>query len=767
MESRPGAAAPATPAEVDYASLWRTASAILPTWTLPDGVAASADVTAVAFGQDKAYAALWAALLEDLRLGAGWPRVNKLLSLDDEQPSDEPLPVDDHSLLLLFLHFCSFSWHSGGVVCSRMRFSCWRLVMSQSMAETDPTVFAAAFEFALPTRSKPPAVPSLSLSGFAHALRCLALHAALRREHAAHSQSEATGNGGSLPTRRQVFERLVAEVDEGVSQQLARLEARAQLGRLAPAAPPPREAREEARTRQVLQQRGKEEMEEETDELQCVRDAAAAIERAPQLWSLLFTGYSRPLPEASVAAVRVQAPARAPAPAPVQGAGGDDSTTATVVGKATAEVAAEAAAAEAAAEATLQACVGLGGMGEPLRGVRPSELRELAGELRCLCGVACTVPRLSTVHARLDDAPLSLLQLASLLRLATAAAAGGAAGGVAGGAPASPLDAALECRTHASLCSRLLALGRPLPLLPAPLPPLPAPGTRPRPQLPSVARHHMSDDAIEAALRPLCAADDGGDGGAYDALAAAERAAAAAADASTDERAARGALPCLLSEPLAPPPCSVEVLQLVRQAVLQSSDAMTAPAATVPAEAAAAPGIEVRSVALLRRAREAYAVELPADAPFSAHAATFFLLSMGNACLTAGQPRDALRRFAQARRAAAPLGGDDAAHGCVACCLGAACYALGRYALAAALFARALVARSDAHAGDAACHVLDLVLPLHNFAASLDCGGARSDAFVLYSRAEKLMRAQVSPGHPRMEIVLGNMSRQQSIVFSS
>ena len=63
-------------------------------------------------------------------------------------------------------------------------------------------------------------------------------------------------------------------------------------------------------------------------------------------------------------------------------------------------------------------------MGAPLRGVRPAELRELAGELRCVCGVAASVAKLAAAQSRLDEAPLSLLQLASLLRLGTAAAAG-------------------------------------------------------------------------------------------------------------------------------------------------------------------------------------------------------------------------------------------------------------------------------------------------------------------------------------------------------
>ena len=62
------------------------------------------------------------------------------------------------------------------------------------------------------------------------------------------------------------------------------------------------------------------------------------------------------------------------------------------------------------------------GIGAPLRGVRLAELRELAGELRCVCGVAASVAKLAAAHARLDEAPLSLLQLASLLRLGTAAA---------------------------------------------------------------------------------------------------------------------------------------------------------------------------------------------------------------------------------------------------------------------------------------------------------------------------------------------------------
>ena len=95
MSTRHGDATPTAPAEVDYPSFFRTAAAILPAWTLPDGLAASADdvaaisprLTAISFGQDKAYAALWAAMLEDIRHGS-WARVSKLLSLDGVAQTD-------------------------------------------------------------------------------------------------------------------------------------------------------------------------------------------------------------------------------------------------------------------------------------------------------------------------------------------------------------------------------------------------------------------------------------------------------------------------------------------------------------------------------------------------------------------------------------------------------------------------------------------------------------------------------------------------------
>lgn len=64
--------------------------------------------------------------------------------------------------------------------------------------------------------------------------------------------------------------------------------------------------------------------------------------------------------------------------------------------------------------------------------------------------------------------------------------------------------------------------------------------------------------------------------------------------------------------------------------------------------------------------------------------------------------------------------------------------------------------------------VLDVALALHNLAAAVDCkGGMRSDAFVLYRRAEALMRSVVTPVHPRMEILLGNLHRQHCVVYDT
>ena len=113
------------------------------------------------------------------------------------------------------------------------------------------------------------------------------------------------------------------------------------------------------------------------------------------------------------------------------------------------------------------------------------------------------------------------------------------------------------------------------------------------------------------------------------------------------------------------------------------------------------------------------------------------------------------------RRGPAPLPPSDPAHGCIACCLGAACFELRHFALAAALFGRALCARS----AGSDCHVLDVALALHNWAASVDCRGARGDAFVLFRRAETLMRSAVEPSHPRMEVLLGNMRRQHAVSY--
>ena len=61
--------------------------------------------------------------------------------------------------------------------------------------------------------------------------------------------------------------------------------------------------------------------------------------------------------------------------------------------------------------------------------------------------------------------------------------------------------------------------------------------------------------------------------------------------------------------------------------------------------------------------------------------------------------------------------------------------------------------------------MLDTVLALHNLAASIECAGARTEAYLLYKRAEALLRREVSPVHPRMEVVLANLSRQHQLVY--
>ena len=423
--------------------------------------------------------------------------------------------------------------------------------------------------------------------------------------------------------------------------------------------------------------------------LQCARDAAREIEQRSQPWSLLFTAYASELPTHG----------RHPAGA---------------------ESESGAAAADGGA-ADGGAADGNAG-GDVPNGVRAEALQQLLLDFalhRAACGAAAV--RAASARLGLSEAvPLSLVQLVALLL-------GTVAGTLVLPGTATPLQDALSLGSVAALCSRLLALGRPLPLLPLPpLPPLPAGSSL---HLPAATKYHMSDDAIEAGLERLAAlGGEGGEGG---------------------EGGKGAAMPSLLSEALAPPPCSAGVLRLVRQAVLYAEGG-----------GAAAPDDAARALALLRQARERHARELGATAQFPPTAAAFFLIAMGNACLAARRPADALTHFVLARPAAAPLPPADATHAHVACALGSACFFMHRYSLAAALFARTLVARTVQDS-----HVLDTVLALHNLAASIECAGAGTDAYVLYRRAEALMRREINPVHPRMEVLLGNLSRQQHLHY--
>jgi hypothetical protein len=620
--------------------------------------------------------------------------------------------VDGDALTLLFLHFCSFSWHSGQLICRRLRLPGWHLAMEHlATAEqlgggehvetmeplgTFASQSAAAFRHASQPSS---AVPSLTLGGFVRALRWLALSSAMALWYDSLEASvgfspsqllaavvESTGRTFAAATRHwqaQAGLRAAPATAEGSRADLAADEPQlasdeagdADLGQgheLASAWPPsaaPRSGR------------------------QCVRDAAREIEQNAQPWSLLFTAYASELPIHSRHPAGIES----------------ESNAAAADGNAADGNAAKGNAADCNAG------------GDVPCGVRAEALQQLLLDF-ALHRAACGAAAVRTASARLglsEAVPLSLVQLVALL-LGTVTGAAVLPG------TATPLHEALSLASNAALCSRLLALGRPLPLPLPPLPPLPT-GSSLASQLPAAAKYHMSDDAIEAGLERLLARSSGGGG----------------------EGGKGAAMPSLLSEALAPPPCSAGVLRLVRQAVLYGEGG-----------GAAAPNDATRALALLRQAREAHARELGAMAQFPPTAAAFFLIAMGNACLAARRPADALAHFVFARRAAAPLRPTDATHAHVACALGSACFFLHRYSLAAALFARTLVARTVQDS-----HVLDTVLALHNLAASIECAGAGTDAYVLYRRAEALMRREVNPVHPRMEVLLGNLSRQQHLLY--
>ena len=645
---------------------------------------------------------------------------------DDDEASQEStsqilarvFTVDGDALTLLFLHFCSFSWHSGQLICRRLRLPGWHLAMEHLATAEQPgggehvetreplRTFASQSAAAFGHASRPSSVvPSLTLGGFVCALRWLALSSALALWYDSLEASVGLSPSQLLAAVVESAGRTFAAATRHWQAQagLRAAPATAEGGRVDLAADGPQLASDEAGDDADLRQ-GHElasawppSAVAALSGLQCARDAVREIEQNAQPWSLLFTAYASALPTHSRHPAGIESESGAAA---AEGNAADGNT------------------------AEGNAADGNAG-GDVLRGMHAEALQQLLLDFalhRAACGAAAV--RMLSARLGLSEAvPLSLVQLVALLL-------GTVTGTVMLPGTATPLHEALSLASNAALCSRLLALGRPLPLPLPPLPPLPA-GSSLASQLPAAAKYHMSDDAIEAGLERLLAHSSGGGGG------------------EGGEGGKGAAMPSLLNEALAPPPCSAGVLRLVRQAVLYGEGG-----------GAAAPDDATRALTLLRQAREAYARELGATAQFPPTAAAFFLIAMGNACLAARRPADALAHFALARRAAAPLRATDATHAHVACALGSACFFLQRYSLAAALFARTLVARTVQDS-----HVLDTVLALHNLAASIECAGAGTDAYVLYRRAEALMRREVNPVHPRMEVLLGNLSRQQHLLY--
>ena len=758
-------AKPAKHTDVEQARFWRTAVGVLPSWLVPTELAEQPAVaidklfverlalekmalgapreTAMFFAKAEAEAEakaeadaveVWRNFLADF---AALPTAQPVQAApvsrdeegeeqekeeekeeeqeDDDDDEDEArqesasqiltrvFAVDGDALTLLFLHFCSFSWHSGQPICRRLRLPGWHLAMEHLVTAEQPgggeqvetmeplgtftSQSVAAFRHASQPSS---AVPSLTLGGFVRALRWLALSSAVAGWYDSLEASVGLSPSQLLVAVAESTGRTFAAATRHWQAQagLRAAPALAEGGRADLVADEPELASDEAEQADLRQ--GHElasawppSAVAALSGLQCARDAAREIEQNAQPWSLLFTAYASELHSHSRH------------PAGIESESG-------------------------AAAADGIATDGNAG-GDVPRGVRTEALQQLLLDFalhRAACGAAAV--RAERAWLGLSEAvPLSLVQLVALLL-------GTVAGTVVLPGTATPLHEALSLASNAALCSRLLALGRPLPLPLPPLPPLPA-GSSLASQLPAAAKYHMSDDAIEAGLELLLAHSSGGGG----------------------EGGKGAAMPSLLSEALAPPPCSAGVLRLVRQAVLYGEGG-----------GAAAPDDATRALALLRQAREAHARELGATAQFPPTAAAFFLLAMGNACLAARRPADALAHFVFARRAAAPLRPTDATHAHVACALGSACFFLQRYSLAAALFARTLVARTVQDS-----HVLDTVLALHNLAASIECAGAGTDAYVLYRRAEALMRREVNPVHPRMEVLLGNLSRQQHLLY--
>ena len=83
-----------------------------------------------------------------------------------------------------------------------------------------------------------------------------------------------------------------------------------------------------------------------------------------------------------------------------------------------------------------------------------------------------------------------------------------------------------------------------------------------------------------------------------------------------------------------------------------------------------------------------------------------------------------------------------------------ACFRLGAVQIAAALFSRALIIRTRC-----VCSPLDVAATLNNLACCAEVSRQPEHAFRLYRKCQNLMRAEVTPTHPRVALLLSNITR--------
>ena len=309
----------------------------------------------------------------------------------------------------------------------------------------------------------------------------------------------------------------------------------------------------------------------------------------------------------------------------------------------------------------------------------------------------------------------------------------------AGGLPRAFVAAGMA--SHEAVRSRLLAFGQPVPL-PAVLLPPPLEG-------PQQGAHALIPDSLWRALLPqdvlvakLCWLRDG--------------LAAVARSVHTLRTAHRS------REPLERPPRRMEappppVPRLMEEAgepaVLDAANVQALQKAVLRTHAGDFEG----ALELIRFARSRYVATLSPHESFAPRVATTFLGALSAVLEERGDALRVLEHRLAAWTVALqldPANESDTTHEEIAAQLGAACYRCGQPDLAASLFARLLEA-SIARGRPP----LRIALALNNLAAAAEGLGRYEAALRMYRRCHEIMRAEVDPSHPRLAVLLHNLSR--------